>query len=182
MATKASRRLVIDVSIAQSAGEAYTDDPRSENCHNFLEAVLAICHHVAMTPPILDEWHRHRSRYSHKWLTRMYGRKKVVALDTPSDARLRRKIERVAASGGDREAMLKDCHLIEAALATDRVVVSLDQIARDLFDGTADRVSELRCVAWVNPDDLEEDAIRWLETGAQPEKHRQLGHKRQEKK
>lgn len=59
--------------------------------------------------------------------------------------------------------MKRDFHLIEAALATDHRVLSLDQEARVLFDATARQVSEVGKIVWLNPNTGEDDVIRWLE-------------------
>lgn len=71
--------------------------------------------------------------------------------------------------------MLKDFHLVEAALATDQTVTSLDDIVRNLFASTSRTAGELRSIVWVNPDKTQEQAIAWLENGAKPEKKRILG-------
>lgn len=88
---------------------------------------------------------------------------------------LRGRIERVVASEKGREAVLKDFHLIEAALATDRMVISLDENAKGLFAAASRILGALRNVAWVNPDKPEERPIPWLENGARLEKKRLLG-------
>jgi ABC-type iron transport system FetAB ATPase subunit len=86
---------------------------------------------------------------------------------------LRSKIERAAGDEQDCAAMLKDSHLIEAALVTDRTVISLDETARELFTLMAQSVGEIKNVVWVNPD-KDEQPINWLEEGAKPEKNRRL--------
>jgi hypothetical protein len=73
----------------------------------------------------------------------------------------------------------KDIHLIEAALSTDKIVVSLDDnTARRFFTLAAqgvEELSELKAIAWVNPDKPEETPIAWLKGGANPEPERLLG-------
>ncbi len=71
--------------------------------------------------------------------------------------------------------MQKDFHLLEAALETDKTVISLDQTVRTLFAQAAQQVGEIRDVVWVNPDrTVEEQPIVWLQNGAPNEAHRQL--------
>ena len=101
--------------------------------------------------------------------------KKVDCPDLPVSDALWDKVSRVAVKRRDLEAMQKDFMLIVAALAADRVVISLDETVRKLFDQAAQRVGELRSVVWVNPDSEEESPLRWLEKGAQAERQRQLG-------
>lgn len=71
--------------------------------------------------------------------------------------------------------MLKDCHLLEASLAADNIIVSLDDKVRFHFTAAAESVGEIREIVWVNPDKEDEEVAAWLENGAEPEKHRQLG-------
>lgn len=69
-----------------------------------------------------------------------------------------------------RKAAKKDLHLVEAALATGKVVVSLDDRAHvDLqIEATAD-------ITWVNANSEGGHAIYWLRRGANPVKKWQLG-------
>jgi len=178
MAAKVSKRLVIDASIAHSAGGEGATYPTSVHCRDFLKAVLEICHQVVMTPDIREEWNRHQSNFSRTWLRTMVAKKKIeYRSDIPANDELWNKIKAIVASDKACEAMLKDFRLIEAALATDKTVISLDDTVRKLFDKGAIRVGELRNVVWVNPDKIEEEKpIEWLENGAEAESDRLLGN------
>jgi hypothetical protein len=105
----------------------------------------------------------------------MTARRKVRFVNLIVDDELRGKIGRTAARDRDREAMLKDVLLIEAAMETDHTVISLDEAARGLFGKAAQSVGELRSIVWVNPEMVDEHPIPWLENGAKPEKRRRLG-------
>ncbi len=73
-----------------------------------------------------------------------------------------------------RRALEKDCHLLQAAVNLDRVVVSLDRTARRLAEKAAARCRELRAVVWVDP--TEADSVQaWLEGGARLTDRRRLG-------
>ncbi len=177
MATKSSQRLVIDASVARSSGGEDAVFPTSKNCRDFLKAVLDICHHVGLTPEIRDEWHKHQSNFAKRWLISMFARKKAELIDSAEDQKLRDKISRAAQSEKARAAMLKDVHLLEAALATDKIVVALDETVRALFIEAAISVGEIRNVVWVNPDRVNEEPLLWLEEGAKPDKKRRLATK-----
>lgn len=71
--------------------------------------------------------------------------------------------------------MLKDCHLLEASLAADSIIVSLDDKVRFHFTAAAESIGEIRGIVWVNLDKEDDEIIAWLEEGAEPEPHRQLG-------
>jgi hypothetical protein len=73
--------------------------------------------------------------------------------------------------------MRKDYHLLEAAIATDHSVVSLDETVRVLFASAAGSIVALKNVVWVNPDKAGEKSIDWLERNAKPERKRMLGHR-----
>jgi len=117
----ASRRLVIDASVASAAGQ--TMAPASRRCREFLQAVLRISHRAAMTPLLREEWKRHQSLFARAWLAEMTSKGKVEATPDVQNDQLRTE------APGTRSAQ-KDLHLIEAALATDKIVVSLDDTAR----------------------------------------------------
>lgn len=105
----------------------------------------------------------------------MVAKKKLEYLsDIVVDDELWSKVEDFTDFDNQREAMIKDIRLIDAALATDKIVISLDERVRKLFAKAAEQVNELKDIIWVNPAKPEEQAIIWLENGAEPEIERQL--------
>jgi hypothetical protein len=176
MTSKTLKRLVIDASVAQAAGGQTAAHPTSKQCRDFLTAVLEICHRVVMTPEISEEWRQHQSSFARGWRVSMEARKKVTRPDpVPSYHQLYARAESTVLSFKDREAMYKDFCLLEAALHTDRIVVSLDDTVRHLFAGASRAVAELRQIAWVNPDKEAESVLTWLEEGAGFEEKHCLG-------
>lgn len=172
MAKRHARKLVIDADVGRSAGES--EHPVSRACRLFLEAVRRVGHHVVMTTEIRDEWCRHQSGFSRKWLIRMVGGRSVHWCKAPRDDNLRSRI--ASAIAVDRQpAAEKDAHLIEAALSTDRLVASRDETARGIFRDASGSVRELRPITWVNPTLPADGPIRWLEGGAPSEAWRRLG-------
>lgn len=187
MPTIVWRRLVIDASVARSCGGPDATYPTSVHCRNFLLAVQSERYHVVITPAITAEWNKHQSKFVSTWLTTMQRRGKVhypkmnLAIIDP----LRDKIESITVREEDntalieranRDAMLKDFLLIEAAMLTDKTVISLDERARTPFKITAYLVIELQEIVWVNPGKQEEQPILWLKDGAKPDKERLLGY------
>ena len=170
MVAKVSRRLVIDASVARSAGGEQATFPTSKHCRDFLKAVLSICHRAVMTPEIAEEWKKHQSNFARTWRVSMVAKKKMIPLHSAHDNALRKKIENSASSEKGCAAMLKDIHLLEAALVTDSVVVSLDDIVKNLFSASCQSVGEIKNVVWVNPDEGEGKTQTWLEKGAKPDK------------
>lgn len=108
----------------------------------------------------------------------MVAKKKLYACKITLDDELWTQIETHAKTDKDREAMVKDLLLIEAAIATDKIVISLDERVRELFIKAAAEIERLKQVAWVNPDvenREEEGAIAWLKNGAEIESKYLLG-------
>jgi hypothetical protein len=105
----------------------------------------------------------------------MRQRRKVELLETSASKELFEGIRLAAKQDSDAKTMLKDIHLVNAALATDRFVVSMDQKSRTLFDAATEVVTELKRVSWVNPEREQDDPISWLKNGAKDEANRRLG-------
>ena len=173
MKARHSKSLVIDASIARAAGRK--DHPVSKACRDLLVAVLKICHRVVITREIAAEWDRHQSNFTVLWRASMNARKKVRRPGAVQNDTLRTRIHTSSLTQKAREALSKDMHLIEAALATDLAVISIDEEARALFRTIARKVRPLKQVLWVNPVKKEDRAIEWLEEGAEGEEVRRLG-------
>jgi hypothetical protein len=173
--------LVIDADIARAASERDGIDPRPKDCREFLEAVRDTKHRVVRTEAISIEWDKHQSKFTQTWLIDMVKRKQICWIDAPADDQLRRDIERyaIAISEKRRDAMLKDTHLIEAALQADRIVISMDKKIRHYFGQVAHQIQPLALIVWVNPCISEETVIDWLQYGAPLEKERLLGYSRE---
>jgi hypothetical protein len=179
--------LVIDASIGGMTGGGGTvaaDSPQGR-CRRCLRAVQDNRYGIYFHPQTWEEWGRHRSEYSRQWLQGMYSRKRLrvkneeeisaSVLSVRLQKLIGKKIGYEILSEAVYTIMLKDCHLVEAALDADRVVISLDDRVRFHFKAVSEIVTEIGPIVWVNPDNTEEESVAWLEAGAEPEKHRQLG-------
>jgi len=85
------------------------------------------------------------------------------------------QVEAKAESDKERGVMVKDLRLVEAAIATDLTVISLDNQVRKCFANAALQVDELKGIIWVNPAETAEKTLDWLQKGAEPEIERSLG-------
>ena len=139
--------------------------PTSFRTREFLGEVLKISHQMVLTATLAREWDRHQSLYATTWRAEMRSRKKIVDLADVPDEEVRRQ---VPGSG----AVQKDLHLVEAALATDKIVVSLDDRAQ-----AALCVDATRDVVWVNAVAEGGHAIYWLRNGANPVDEWKLGYR-----
>ena len=180
--------LVIDASVAGAAGQEEASYPTSKNCRDLLNAVLDSPHRIVMTPEIRQEWDNHQKSFAVRWLVAMERQAKIQLHDSLRDEGLRDKMTSLIGQQIGRDKitqevcaiMLKDCHLLEAALESNKIVLSLDNKARFHFKVASVEIEDISEILWVNPDKAEENAIAWLEAGAEPEKHRQLGFQQSE--
>lgn len=161
-----SKTLVIDASVARAAGDEEATHPTSVVARNFLQEVLTIRHKAIMTPAIRDEWDIHQSNFARKWRRIMLSKKKLILTNLEKRLDLRKKVETKNISQIKKTEMLKDFHLIEAAIATDRRIISLDDSAQKLFCDLSKSFTEMQDVLWVNPVSGAEYVISWLKKGA----------------
>jgi hypothetical protein len=119
---------------------------------------------MVMTAALAAEWDRHQSLYAMRWRAEMRSRKKIIDIAVVQNEEVRRQ---VPAS----RAIQKDLHLIEAALSTDKIVVSLDDRAQ-----AALCVEATKEVTWVNAVAEGGHAIYWLRDGAPSKNEWKLGY------
>ena len=173
---KVSKSRVIDADVARAAGRREEESSVSAGCANFFTATYEMCHKVVMTDQIKHEWRKHSGAVAKHWRQQMRGARKVRRPDkAPENKDLREAVRRAKLSDGERENLLKDIHLVEAALVADRIIVSLDGHAQKAFSRLATERKEIRKIVWVNPAKEPEKVISWLQAGAEPEKNRMLG-------
>jgi hypothetical protein len=178
MGKKVSKRLVIDTSVARGAGGEDAVHPDSKACRDFLLAVLSICHRIVVNAEMKQEWDKHQSKFFRSWRLQMVAKRKFIFVDEKYEefADVKARIEKLADTYDDREAMEKDCFLLELAIAHDKIVVSKDEKVRNLFGQIAIEVSEIRDVNWINPIVPKETPIEWLKR-ADLEYERALGYR-----
>ncbi len=153
-----SRLLVIDACVARSAGK--TENPVSSSCREYLLEVLKICHRVAVTPDIREEWKRHQSRFTRKWKVSMAAHQKPLR-DIEIEP-VKEWLNLPAFAPQHRAAVEKDLCLLEAALGADRVIVTRDDALRKALGTTPQGIRLRDRIRWCNPvtdgtDSLRED-------------------------
>lgn len=176
MRAKSLKRLVVNASVARAAGGVDATDSISINCTKFFEIFRDdSSHHVVMTFELSEEWDEHQSNFAAEWLGNMIATRRFHYIELPENRTLYGEIEATAVQEKDINAMLKDFHLLGAALETDQTIISLDETVRGLFKRASQSVGEIRDIIWVNPDrTAEEQPIAWLQNGAPPEAYRRL--------
>jgi hypothetical protein len=147
MKAKRSRLLVVDACVARSAGE--TEHPMSSCCRNALLSILSICHHIIITRAIQDEWNRHASRFTRKWLRSMTARRKVERHATVLSCHASRSLEQL--SSGEQQALQKDLCLVEAACEGDGIILTRDDEIVTIWEKCKDQFDLPKTIRWINP-------------------------------
>ncbi len=167
--------IVVDSDVMQSAGES--GSVRAVECRQLLLTLLnnaRFC--VCVSPDVRSEWTQHWSGFARTWFAGMTARRRVLTV-RPRDRVLRTRLEIAARSEKERLAMLKDAHLLEAALLCSHRIASLDEVARNSFANASAECSEIADVVWVNPTNSSEGVCDWLDEGGMLEPTRTLGRR-----
>jgi hypothetical protein len=96
----------------------------------------------------------------------MVARKKIDVIQSPQNEGLRQQIIDATIDPKKELDAAKDVHLVEGALVSDHIVVSLDDKVRTIFHEISGEVPSLKKIAWVNPDHFADQSREWLEVGA----------------
>lgn len=166
MAAGSSRRIVVDASVARSAGGEDAAHGTAQSCRDVLLSIRSAGLRIALSIPIREEWHRHQSRFARKWLVSMYSRKRAEQIDHDPPSDLLAVIGN-ALAGDVQPIVAKDFLLIDAALKTDGRIVSLDHRTLNHLKGICETIPALRFLFWGIADAV---CIQWLTDGA-PDMH-----------
>ena len=159
-----SRSLVVDTNVARSAGLSV--HPTSDTCRRVLETMIEGQHYVVLSATQFVEWQKHQSGYSKRWLVQMKAKKRWHVLAPEPDSGLIARAKKIACTEEVRQEILKDVHLLENALATDKVVLSMETNVFRLFNEHKKALKVPQPVAWVNPTDDIGGCVAWIADGA----------------
>ncbi|MCU0914897.1 MAG: hypothetical protein MUC88_10075 [Planctomycetes bacterium] len=146
-AHKRSRLLVVDASVAHSAGQ--TEHPISSCCRDALLAVLRICHRIVMTEAIQNEWNHHMSRFTRKWFRSMVAKKKVYRCAGVPLGQVDKACDGLSAP--EQNSLREDLLLVEAACEGDGIVITRDDAIQAIWRKCQDRLHPPKPIRWVNP-------------------------------
>ena len=166
------RFFVIDASVSRVADRrrAHEGMPGASASFILLMSVMEHCRGFAASASVLREWERNESPAGARWRQDMALRDKFILEDVPPDTELRDGIRCLRhVSDSEKDIMLKDVHLIEAALAFDRMILSWDRQARLHFLRCASLHHLFKGVIWISPDECGGRFKRWIRLGADPE-------------
>lgn len=129
-------------------------------------------HYAVLSATQFQEWQKHQSKYAKGWLVRMKAKKLWHVLAPEPDSGLAARAKKIACTEEVRQEILKDLHLLENALATDKVVLSMETNVFRLFSEHKKVLKVPEPVAWVNPTDDIDACLKWIEAGAEVGKAR----------
>lgn len=138
--------IVIDADIARSSGES--EHPISSSSRYLLDTVKTNNHKIAICSTLMGEWKKHQSLFAKRWLASMIARKKVNFIKPPLIAA--EKIGTHIENEQRKEVAIKDAHLIDAALLSDKIIASNDNKAREAFCYLSESFSDIQKIAWFN--------------------------------
>lgn len=154
------RALVVDASVAGGAGKREASHAMAATYREALETIRTLELGVVMSPTLIAEWQRHQSRFARKWLVLMRSKRYVVEVDPPLHRATRSAMKRLIQENA-RAGVEKDLHLVDAALATHRRVLSGDARMRRHLVVIAREVEALRKIHWVDP--MSPACLSWLQ-------------------
>ncbi len=165
---RVSRVLVVDASVVRAAGSLEAIEPVPAICRDLLQTILEVCHRACISDELREEWRRHLSRFSRTWLRSMYARRKIITVPTEPDAGLEENFLQVRGlSENEQQALIKDMHLVKAAIAYDKIIMSLDDRTHRILRKIADQNPGLVDLSWINPTTNFKLTKEWLhETAA----------------
>lgn len=172
--TPRARQLIVDADIIHAASGSIND--LSTRCREVLAIIQQAGHEVVRTPAIEAEWNDHASRHALRWMVEMESRRRLIDVEE-SDTGIAGAIARLPVLAPERKIMLKDCHLLEAALASEQRIVSNDEAAYFHFYNASGSISQLRVIMWVSPTRNADACAEWLVTGAKEETKRKIGRR-----
>jgi len=150
--------LVVDTSVARAASGRPGAGHPSPAC---TEAMLLITRHggkaptyeVVMSDHLFDEWKRHATPFSHKWLAEMRSKRRArfVRPDWPRVLEVR-VAARERFPDGRFNAVEKDLPIVELAMSTGKRVISEDVAQRELLAQLVGDVEELKELWWFSPE------------------------------
>jgi len=159
---------VVDACIASSMGHEDSDDPISQNCRTILMEISNQSHTIAINDK------KNASKYFKEWFLIMLWKRRYEDVNGHEILKLRSQI--IASiyeyynTLEDQQATIaivcKDVHLLEAALATDKFVISNDNKCRNQLSclmGINTEKLGLANLIWVNSDD---NLVTWFRNGA----------------
>jgi hypothetical protein len=165
MSRKNGLRLVIDTNIAHSAGAG--EVPASRYSRSSLDAVLEGDYVAVFNQSLRNELKdHHSSRFFRIWWRSMAAQKRIE--DKEGDEFVHH-LDRACAcleKASSKDALRKDFHLIQSALATGKTILSNEKNFPRFVAAACCTVLELSTLYYANPAAEGDRCIEWIKAGA----------------
>ena len=157
--------VVVDADVLRAAGS--TEHPTSRLARQALEAIRSGNHRLVLCRPLQQEYQRHASLFAERWRANMVARKQLQRWDHVEDSALRKLLVDALPDDapGQHKAVLKDVHLLEAAVATGQRIVSKDAKAKALFQKACPNLKKHGRLLWGDLTEQPEGTIEWIKQG-----------------
>jgi hypothetical protein len=172
MTRKNRKMLVIDANIARSAGT--TEVPSSFYSRACLDAVLKAEYVAVFSHALEQEWNKHASLYSRQWRASMVARRRIESVEGREFAHLLDRACSCLARIAWQDALRKDFHLVQSALATGQILLSNETNLPSHLKASCEAVTEFRKLFFANPEIEQGDCITWIVAGAKKETKRRI--------
>ncbi|MEA1229340.1 hypothetical protein ODQ17_08195 [Acinetobacter sp. IRS14] len=139
-------KFIIDADIMRSAGTS--EHPVSSTSRHLLNEIKDGKGVAVYCPTLMQEWKKHRSSYAKQWTVAMISRKKLIAVSVNTEAKL---FLETLEDSKNKSITLKDAHLIDLAIATDKIIFSNDLNAKNAFSTLLDNRDNFNNIYWLSP-------------------------------
>lgn len=170
------KKIVVDANVARSAGENSDRDPTSSSCRLTLQAIEEGAFQIVLGAELYEEWRRHQSVFTRVWLTRMTSQNRISSYESGSEEcrSIKNNLQAAIPMREIYKIVEKDYHLIEAAIVTDKLIISVETHSRDHYRMYSNVIQVLQEICLMNPADPEEKVVAWLKAGAKHSDCRKL--------
>jgi hypothetical protein len=93
----------------------------------------------------------------------MIARKQIFPIKIDEHERIESSLSDFGLTDKQEKNALKDCHLIDAALKTDKIIASADDRAKEIFSIAAIKAEIMQKLIWINPKKIAAELIVLLE-------------------
>lgn len=139
-------RLVVDADVACSAGKREIEPTQS--CFQFLTELLDSKAITVFNPKLFQEWIDHASPFGNHALAELRSRGRISMLESNDLTEVLTLIRSELKESEGRRRLEKDSHVMDAALFTDRIIISNNNKERKLLRKLKEKLAFANQLEW----------------------------------
>jgi hypothetical protein len=183
MSWRNSKQIVVDANLTYASGNLKFNpliDPAiasiPDRNRQSLQALFEERHFAVFGRKLYEEWSRHAKEGTHArdWLNRMMKKGRIMLEDGESFANLAGSACACLSADGEKEALAKDFHLIQSALATGQLILSNETHFPRYVSLACPTDQELSTLYYANPAVEGDDCRLWIKAGAEKDADRRI--------